>query len=150
MDLAPPDAGVDFGMVACSSTKKGEDDPEATFPAEELYDSWFFDDRVSAVKAHCDDWAIFSAKHGFVEPDDELAYYDKEIGELPAEERRELAREVAERTPDVGCVMILMGRKYADPLMDALPDGVEVWDPLEGVRLFDQSEKLEMLQNNVN
>jgi len=38
--------------------------------------------------------------------------------------------------------MILMGREYADPLKEKLPDDIEVWDPLEGVELFNQREEL--------
>lgn len=130
------------GLVACSKSKRGEDGPERAFPARELYDSWLFDGRVEAVEAHCEEWAIFSAKHGYVEPDDQLSWYDKRITELSPEERRELASEVVEELPETDRLMILMGRDYAKPLKAELPEDIEVWDPLEGVGLFDQRSAL--------
>lgn len=130
------------GLVACSKSKRGEDDPERAFPARELYDSWLFDGRVEAVEAHCEEWAIFSAKHGYVEPDDELTWYDKRITKLSSDERRDLAAEVVEQLPETDRLMILMGRDYAKPLKAALPEDIEVWDPLEGVGLFDQRGEL--------
>lgn len=131
-----------FGLVACSKSKCGGGELDREFPAEDLYDSWLFDGRVRAVKAHCSDWAIFSAKHGYVEPDDRLTWYDKRITELDPEDRRELAADVAADLPNVDRVMILMGRDYANPLKAALPDDIDVWDPLEGVALFDQRAEL--------
>lgn len=132
-----------FGIVACSKSKRGENEPDRKFAARDLYDSWLFDSRVAAVEAHCDEWAIMSAEHGYVEPDDWLSWYDRRIDELPAERRLELAYEIVEQLPDgVDEVMVLMGRDYFDPLSKALPDDIEVWDPLEGVRLFEQRSEL--------
>jgi len=130
------------GLVACSKSKRGEGNPERAFPARELYDSWLFDGRAEAVEAHCEEWAIFSAEHGYVEPDDQLTWYDKRITELSPEERRELAAEVVEELPEADELMILMGRDYAKPLKAELPADIEVWDPLEGVGLFDQRGEL--------
>lgn len=131
-----------FGITACSKSKRGEGTDE-TFPARDLYDSWLFDGRVDALENHCDEWAIFSAEHGYVAPDDELSYYDREISELPEDERRELAREVVQEIPDdVEEVMVLMGRDYFEPLVAELPDEIDVWDPLEGIQLFDQRAAL--------
>lgn len=131
-----------IGITACSKSKKGGPDSDETYPARELYDSWLFDGRVKALKAHCDRWCIFSAKHGYVEPDDELAWYDRQLSDLPEEEQRERAAAVARNVRDADRVMILMGRDYADPLKEALPNGIEVDDPLEGVGLFDQRSEL--------
>lgn len=137
-----------FGIVACSKSKRGKNEPDREFPARDLYNSWLFDGRVDAVEAHCDGWAIMSAKHGYVEPDDRLTWYDKEISELSDAEQIELAREVVEEMPDVDEVMVLMGRKYFEPLSEALPDDVDVWDPLEGVQLFDQRAELRDLASS--
>jgi phage N-6-adenine-methyltransferase len=138
-----------FGLTACCSEKRGEDEPDRAFRAERLYDSSLFEKRVQALEAHCDQWAIFSGKHGYLDPDDKITWYDQKIGDLPKEERLELARDVVDQLPDgVDEVMILMGRKYADPLKEVLPDDVSVWDPLEGVRLFDQSGELEALADD--
>lgn len=137
--------GTRIGITACSKSKKGGPDSEETYPAEDLYDSWLFDGRVAALKANCDQWCIFSAKHGYVKPDDELAWYDQELSELPDEEQRERAQDVAQNVADADRVMILMGRNYADPLKAALPDSIDVDDPLEGVGLFEQRGELDEL-----
>lgn len=134
-----------FGLVACSKSKRGEADPEREFRARRLYDSWLFDGRVDAVETHCEAWAIFSAKHGYVDPDEHLSWYDKRITDLPPEERVALAEEVVAQLPETERVMLLMGRDYARPLKQALPETVDVWDPLEGVRLFDQRSALRNL-----
>lgn len=154
---------VVFGVTACSKSKRGGPDDEVdietdlyeswsgveqttdsteTYPARELYDSWLFDGRVKALEAHCDEWCIFSAKHGYVEPDEELAWYDVRLSELSSDEQRKRARDVAENITDADRVMILMGREYADVLKEVLPDGLPVWDPLEGVGLYDQGSEL--------
>lgn len=133
------------GLTACSKSKRGEDEPDREFAARDLYDSWLFDGRTKALETHCDEWAIFSAEHGYVEPADQLTYYDKRITELDPEERRTLAEDIVEALPEADRLMILMGRDYAEPLKAALPDGVEVWDPLEGVCLFDQRSELKDL-----
>lgn len=137
-----------FGLVGCSKSKRGEDDRSREFPARDLYDSWLFEGRVEAVEAHCESWGIFSAEHGYVEPDDPLTWYDTPIDDLPKEDRYALAREVVEDMPDADRVLILMGRKYADPLMAALDDETEVWDPLEGVGLYDQRSELAALADD--
>jgi hypothetical protein len=133
------------GITACSKSKKGSPESDKTYPAEELYDSWLFDGRVDALRANCDRWCIFSAKHGYVEPDDELAWYDCKLSELDDLTQLERANDVAENVTDADRVMILMGRTYANPLMDVLPDSITVDDPLEGVQLFDQRSALDEL-----
>lgn len=133
------------GITACSKSKKGGPDSDETYPARALYDSWLFAGRVEALQSNCDRWCIFSAKHGYVEPDDELAWYDRQLSDLPNDEQRERAADVARNVRDADRVMILMGRDYADPLKEALPDGISVDDPLEGVGLFEQRGELDDL-----
>jgi len=84
-----------------------------------------------------------SAKHGLLMPDDKVSWYDKEISELSTDEKEQLVSDVVDSLPnDIDGLMILMGREYADPLKEKLPDDIEVWDPLEGVELFNQREEL--------
>lgn len=134
-----------FGLVACSKSKRGEEERDREFRARKLYDSWLFNGRVEAVEAYCGEWAIMSAKHGYVEPEDKLTWYDKRITELSPEGRRELAESVVENLPETSEVMILMGRDYAEPLKAALPDEMEVWDPMEGVGLYELRSELDDL-----
>lgn len=133
------------GITACSKSKQGGPESSETWPARELYDSWLFDERTKALEATCDRWAIFSAKFGYVEPDDRLPWYDCRLSNLPEDEQQERAQAVANNVQDADTVMILMGRDYADPLIRALPDAVDVEDPLKGVGLFDQRAQLKEL-----
>lgn len=136
------------GLIGCSKSKRGADSPETSYPARDLYDSWLFDGRVRAVEAHCDEWAIVSAQHGYVAPDDELTYYDRAITDLAPAERRDLAAEVVDELPETDRLLILMGRDYAEPLLAELPAEIEVWDPLQGVQLLDQRGALRELAKN--
>lgn len=137
-----------IGITACSKSKKGgEDSPIKQMQAQDRYDSWLFDSRVEALEAHCDDWIIFSGKFGCLEPDDLIEWYDQELGNQPEEKQQELANDVACYVEEAGAtkVLILMGRDYAEPLKTALSEDIEIWDPLEGVELFDQQGKLKEL-----
>lgn len=137
-----------IGITACSKSKIGGPDEDiGEVEAQNLYDSWLFDGRVEALKANCDAWCIFSGKYGFLEPDDPVEWYNQRLDDLPIEEQRELAEDVAENVATKGAdtVLILMGRTYADRLMEALNEEIEVWDPLEGVQLFDQRGELDTL-----
>lgn len=134
-----------IGITACSKSKRGGPDSDETYPARDLYDSWLFDGRVAALRAHCDRWCIMSAQHGYVEPDDDLRWYDQELGDLPPALQQERAEDVATNVADADRVMILMGRTYANPLKEALPETIDVLDPLEGVTLFDQRGALQEL-----
>lgn len=137
-----------IGITACSKSKIGGPDADiGKVEAQNLYDSWLFDGRVEALKANTDEWCIFSGKYGFLEPDDLVEWYNQRLDDLPVEEQRELAEDVAENVAAKGAekVLILMGRTYANRLMEALDDDIEVWDPLEGVQLFDQRGELDEL-----
>lgn len=137
-----------IGITACSKSKVGGPDSDiGAVEAQNLYDSWLFDGRVEALKANCDEWCIFSGKYGFLEPADEVEWYEQRLDDHPEAKQRELAADVAENVAakDADTVLILMGRPYANRLVEALDDGITVWDPLEGVQLFDQRGELKTL-----
>jgi hypothetical protein len=137
-----------IGITACSKSKiGGPDSPIKKVKARQLYDSWLFDGRVAALESQADEWIIFSGKHGYLEPDDLIEWYDQRLGDHPKEKQRKLAHDVAENVAKQGAdtVLILMGREYADRLKEALNDDINVWDPLEGVQLFDQRSELDEL-----
>lgn len=137
-----------IGITACSKSKIGGPDADiGKVEAQDLYDSWLFDGRVEALKANADEWCIFSGKYGFLEPDDHVEWYNQRLDDHPIEKQRELAEDVAENVAAKGAdtVLILMGRTYADRLLEALDNDIDVWDPLEGVQLFDQRSELDAL-----
>lgn len=137
-----------IGITACSKSKVGgPDSPIKEIQAQHLYDSWLFDGRVAALNANAEEWCIFSGNYGHLRPGDLVEWYEQRLDNHPIETQRELAQDVAENVEAKGAdtVLILMGRAYADRLIEALDDGIEVWDPLEGVQLFDQRSKLKEL-----
>lgn len=134
-----------IGITACSKSKSVDSDFQGEIEAQHLYDSWLFDARRDALETNCDEWAIFSGKFGYVEPDEMLPWYDQQISELPEEQQWELAEDAAANVRHADKVLILMGRDYAEKLKDALDASVTIWDPLEGVQLFDQRGKLKEL-----
>ncbi len=140
-----------YGIIACSKSKNGENNKDRQFRAENLYDSWLFNGRVSAVKNHCDEWCIMSAKHGHLAPSDKVSWYDLAIDSLPYEDRLDRANDVVDNIPpETEEVMVLMGRTYFEPLEEVLPESIDIWDPLEGVQLFDQRSKLKELADERN
>jgi hypothetical protein len=72
------------GLVGCVKEKLGR-----AAPAETLYISDLFCKRAAHVKESCDEWVILSAKHGVVDPQQELAPYDTTLRRAPTRERRE-------------------------------------------------------------
>lgn len=139
-----------FGLVACSKTKRETDEK---IEARKRYDeSWLFRARRRAVEEWCVDWGIMSAKYAYLSPVHPIPYYDRNIAELSDRAVEKLAdatvRDLRDRAQSVGAdgVMILAGRDYADPVKERLEETpLTVYDPLEGVRLFNQKSELEKL-----
>lgn len=63
-----------IGLIACGKAKL--DHPA---PARELYTGSLFRAARAYVEATCDEWAILSAKHGLVLPDQVLAPYEQRL-----------------------------------------------------------------------
>lgn len=137
-----------IGITACSKSKIGGPDQDiGTVEAQDLYDSWLFDGRVEALEANTDEWCIFSGKYGYLDPTNQVEWYEQRLDDQPADTQQALANDVAEHVAakNADTVLILMGRTYADRLIEALDDDIDVWDPLEGVQLFDQRGELDAL-----
>lgn len=67
-------------LVGCSGSKL-----DCPAPARELYTSLLFRKAVRYAEATGNEWAILSAKHGLVMPDDVLAPYDCSMKDLRLE-----------------------------------------------------------------
>lgn len=116
-------------VQSCSATKHRVDNP---VPALELYDGYFFRIIKKALRAgrfQCGtDIIIISAKHGVVEPADEIHYYDQRMTTERAAELNDavvdtLREKIA--TGDYDNVWINLGRHYL-PAIDGLKDSVDV------------------------
>lgn len=85
---------------------------------------------------------IASAKHGLVPPNERVEPYQKSIYELSAAERRELGRQIAADIPDhFDEVLFLAGKKYRNPIIEALDDSFDVINPFESDELGGQGDQ---------
>lgn len=121
-------------LVACVKLK--EDHP---CPARTLYKSPWFKKARAYVLKQGHPWAILSAKHGLLDPDTEIAPYDKTLYKMPAKERRAwgewVSKELRTRFPKVTKLVILAGAVYRTHI-DV--DGYKVEIPMEGLEIGDQ------------
>lgn len=131
------------GIVGCGSAKR-----EHAAPAKDLYTSSYFALKRQFAEEYCDQWYVFSAKHGLVAPDTVLDPYDASLSprsdayvgddpaqDLGAEVRRALRRDVLPPAGDRDVdLVVLAGRDYAQHLaaLDDCP-GVTVSRPFEGL-----------------
>ena len=101
-------------------------------PALDLYDGYFFRIIKKAVRANRFqselDIIIISAKHGVVEPDDHIGYYDQEMDTERANELNDkiidaIASKVVEHEYEK--VWVNLGKDYM-PAMDGIDEAVDV------------------------
>lgn len=115
-------------IQSCSATKNKVETP---VPALELYDGYFFRIIKKAVRAgrfeRGIDILIISAKHGVVEPDDEITYYDQRMNtERAAELNDSVVDTIAEKTVEnqYEKVWINLGKDYL-PAVDGIEHAVD-------------------------
>lgn len=85
---------------------------------------------------------IMSAKHGLIAPNERIEPYEKSIHKMSASERRELGRQVAADIPDrYDQVVFLAGKKYRNPVIEALGDGIDVVNPFASDELKGQGDQ---------
>ena len=116
-------------VQSCSATKQDVNNP---VKALDLYDGYFFRIIKKAMRAgrfqSGFDIVIISAKHGIVEPDDEIGYYDQRMNskrakELNADVIDAIAEKVTENRYDK--VWINLGKDYL-PAVDGLESLIDV------------------------
>jgi len=115
-------------VQSCSATKESVDTP---VPALDLYDGYFFRIIKKAVRANRFqselDIIIISAKHGVVEPDDHIGYYDQEMDTERANELNDeiidaIASKVVEHEYEK--VWVNLGKDYL-PAVDGIEHAVD-------------------------
>lgn len=94
-----------IGLVACSKSKQGKDDPTKKFKAQEIYTGNSF----GKSKEYCldkangfNEWYILSEEHELLDKNKMISYYDKYLGDLSRKERRAWAATVLDE----------LGKKY--------------------------------------
>jgi len=116
--------GKTLVIVGCGAAK--QDSPA---PARDLYTSTYFQKKREYAEVVGDEWAILSAEHGLVIPDEELEPYETSIDDLGDEELDQLAHEVGMDLIDwvhweltqysqseVDRIVVLAGKRYIEPL----------------------------------
>lgn len=134
------------GLVACCGPKLAH-----RAPAGLLYTSDLFRKSVAYLLARdVDEWAILSAKHGLVLPNETIAPYDLSLTSMPATKRKEWARKVQHQLevqgyyPEGTHFVVLGGRHYLEPFRNL--QGYSYEDPLEGMQI---GERLRFLKEAV-
>lgn len=136
-------------IQSCSATKQNV---ENQMQALDLYDGYFF--RIIKKAVRTDqfqpglDIIILSAKHGIVEPDDKIEYYDQR---MDTERAQELNADVVESIADkvtgneYDRVWINLGKDYL-PAVDGLKAAVDVQvDYIEGSGIGMKGKQLKQL-----
>jgi len=116
-------------IQSCSATKEPVDTP---VPPLDLYDGYFFRIIKKAVRSGQFqpeiDIAVISAKHGVVESDDEIGYYDQRMDterarELNTDVVDAIAGKVVKKRYDK--IWVNLGKDYL-PAVDGLETAVDV------------------------
>lgn len=117
-----------IGLIACCKEKL-----DYATQAQYLYQSPMFKMSMAWIRKRCDEWAILSAKHGLVMPDQVLEPYDLALKDLPRLELERWADAVHEqlidRWSEQAIYMILAGHEYrkAVKAMPMVEDVIEHW-----------------------
>ena len=117
-------AGTDtVCLVACSGTKL-----ESRSPSWKLYDSTLFEKSFAAAMVVGVPY-IMSAKHGIVDVDQRLDYYNETLKDYTVEEKREWAESL--EMPNAETLVLFGGRDYVDPIKEEYGENYDIIDAYE-------------------
>ena len=88
-----------IGLIGCSATKLGKDNPTRRFKAQDIYQGNTFkiSKTIGLKKFNCDDWHILSAKYDLLDKDDKISYYDKYLGHQSSSYKKEWTQKVLQK-----------------------------------------------------
>jgi hypothetical protein len=153
-------------LISCSKTKafKGEE----SLKAKDAYCSPLFNKSKEWAEGKGLNWAVISARHGVVWPNEEIEDYDLTLGELSKEQKSKWANMVAsqlyvwsqdssvENAEESPQVIALAGKAYTEPLKKGLKSffaeggqEITVEEPLEGLQVGERLSKLTK-ENDLN
>lgn len=122
-------------LIQCVDSKQ-----VGTHPAKELYQGNYFEAMKRYAKARDKPWYILSAKHGLVDPNDTLDYYDA-FG-LSDAQADEISEELVEM--NVKSVHLIGGVEYTNALIPELERrGIDVIEIAQGLKI---GERVSLLQ----
>jgi hypothetical protein len=126
-----------IALVGCVKKKR-----EGTHPARDLYVSPLFAKRRAHVEAAGMPWFILSAEHGLVDPATRIAWYDRTLNTMSAEERRawgeRVLRQLREQVGDLRGITFELhaGARYVDAIAEGLrAAGATIKLPTAGLSL---------------
>lgn len=130
-----------IGLVGCVKQKQ-----PGRAPARDLYTSTLFRGRRGYVERTCDRWFILSARHGLVDPDEVLGWYDQTLDDATAKKRaawsERVLAQLRERLGELAGLTFEAhaGAAYLDfGLVEGLlAEGAVVERPAQGLGLFQQ------------
>jgi uncharacterized protein DUF6884 len=132
-------------LISCSKTKR-----PYRCAAKDLYCSRLFSAHRAYAEAVSDRWFILSAKYGLLDPDEEIAPYEKTLNGAPVIEKRawaaRVSTELEQKIVSSDRIFITAGENYCRyliPLLEAR--GHEVRRPLQGVSMGFQPRHLREL-----
>lgn len=132
-----PQVSADVVILGCVSSKA-----RGPARAKDLYVSPLWHKRRAYAEATGRPWVIFSAKHGILDPDELVEWYDVALAKLPAAIRQQKGREaVAQLDRRFGPLKgkafeVHAGSAYAGALEGPLAArGAELINPVEGLSI---------------
>jgi hypothetical protein len=123
-------------LIACCGPKVAD-----SAPVRHLYTSPLFRKSVAFAERNWWRWAVLSAKHGVVQPDDVLDPYDQTLSSMTAWERFEWAgktRRQLEMVFDLGTEFVVLAGKHYRAAVAGLPHTV----PMAGLGIGRQLQWL--------
>lgn len=125
-----------IGLIGCSKQKLNHPAPAQDLyvgPLFQLCKKWITKRTPTGLYARCDEWAILSAKHGLVMPDQVLEPYDLCLADLPRLKCQRWADWVHEQLMDKwgeqAIYLVLAGAEYRAGLnqMPMVEDVIGCW-----------------------
>lgn len=129
-------------LISCASHKRDE-----RSPAKDLYISPLFVKSKTLATFEADNWYILSAKHGLLDPDQNIDPYDQTLKRMPSLERHQWAQRVVNKLTSVSVpsdqITILAGTSYRETLVSELKGrGYSVDVPMLGLSIGKQLQWL--------
>lgn len=88
-----------IGLIGCSATKLGKDNPTQKFKAQDIYQGNTFkiSKTIGLKKFKCEDWHILSAEHNLLDKNDEIVYYDRYLAKQSVSYRKNWIQNVLQK-----------------------------------------------------
>lgn len=88
-----------IGLIGCSATKLGKDNPTRKFKAQDIYQGNTFkiSKTIGLKKFKCEDWHILSAEHNLLDKNDEIVYYDRYLAKQSVSYRKNWTQNVLQK-----------------------------------------------------